>query len=87
MAQRPLSMHESGTHEIDDFCKARVMADTQRTQIIKDEEDEDQLDEYDETESEDEVDEPVVEDMQKLEENFKGISRKYRLINRIGEGD
>lgn len=36
--------------------------------------------------SEDEVDDTVAEDMRKLEENFKGISQKYRLINRIGEG-
>ncbi|KIW61206.1 hypothetical protein PV05_01360 [Exophiala xenobiotica] len=36
--------------------------------------------------SEDEVDESVMEDMHKLEESFKGISQKYRLINRIGEG-
>lgn len=40
----------------------------------------------DESEDEDEVDETVAEDMYKLEENFKGISQKYRLINRIGEG-
>lgn len=38
--------------------------------------------EYDE----DDVDETVAEDMLKLEENFTGISQKYRLINRIGEG-
>ena len=37
-------------------------------------------------ESDDEVDESVVEDMRRLEETFKGISQKYRLINRIGEG-
>lgn len=38
------------------------------------------------SESEDEPDESVMEDMRKLEENFEGISQKYRLINRIGEG-
>jgi hypothetical protein len=36
--------------------------------------------------TEDEVDESVVEDMRRLEESFKGISQKYKLINRIGEG-
>ena len=36
--------------------------------------------------SDDDVDESVAEDMRKLEESFKGISQKYRLINRIGEG-
>lgn len=45
----------------------------------------DQEDEEDE-ETENEIDETVAEDMRKLEENFKGISQKYRLINRIGEG-
>jgi hypothetical protein len=43
--------------------------------------------ENDDDESEDEVEESVIEDMRKLEESFRGISRKYRLINRIGEGD
>ncbi|PGH00468.1 CDC7 protein kinase [Blastomyces parvus] len=33
-----------------------------------------------------EVDESVAEDMKKLESSFKGISSRYRLINRIGEG-
>jgi hypothetical protein len=36
--------------------------------------------------SDDNVDESVAEDMRKLEESFKGISHRYRLINRIGEG-
>lgn len=61
------------------------MVDPQHVQIVGDEE-EDQSEEGYETESEDEVDESVVEDMRKLEESFRGISRKYRLINRIGEG-
>lgn len=37
-------------------------------------------------ESDDEIDESVAEDMQKFEESFRGITRRYRLINRIGEG-
>ena len=40
----------------------------------------------DDTDSDDEPDESVMEDMKKLEESFEGISRRYRLINRIGEG-
>ena len=35
---------------------------------------------------EEELEDAVVEDMQKLEESFRGFNRKYRLINRIGEG-
>jgi hypothetical protein len=36
--------------------------------------------------SEEDVDESVKEDMRKLEETFAGISDRFRLINRIGEG-
>lgn len=39
-----------------------------------------------EEEDEEEADESVLEDMKKLEESFEGISKKYRMINRIGEG-
>jgi cell division control protein 7 len=39
-----------------------------------------------EEEEEEEVDESVAEDMRKLEITFKGISDRFRLINRIGEG-
>lgn len=40
----------------------------------------------DSTESDEEVDETVLDDMHKLEENFAGISQRYRLVGRIGEG-
>ena len=42
---------------------------------------------YEEEEEEEDIDNSVAEEMKKLEENFKGISQKYRLINRIGEGN
>ena len=32
------------------------------------------------------IDPAVAEDMAKFEESFKGISKRYRLIDRIGEG-
>jgi cell division control protein 7 len=35
---------------------------------------------------EEEVDESVREDMAKLEDTFPGISDRFRLMNRIGEG-
>lgn len=35
---------------------------------------------------EEDVDAIVAEDMRSLEESFRGFGRKYRLINRIGEG-
>lgn len=44
--------------------------------------------EKDDNDEEDEpVDPSVKEDMRKLETSFIGISRRFRLINRIGEGE
>ncbi|KAL1972186.1 hypothetical protein VTN31DRAFT_7405 [Thermomyces dupontii] len=42
--------------------------------------------ERDEDDTEEEVDESVREELEKLEKTFVGISQKYRLISRIGEG-
>ncbi|KAL4882330.1 kinase-like domain-containing protein [Aspergillus karnatakaensis] len=42
--------------------------------------------EEDHEEEEEEVDEMVKEDMKKLEDSFPGISDRFRLVNRIGEG-
>jgi hypothetical protein len=42
---------------------------------------------YDSTEEqEEEIDPQVLEDMIKFEESFQGISKRFRIINRIGEG-
>lgn len=35
---------------------------------------------------EEEVEESVREDMNQLEDTFPGISDRFRLVNRIGEG-
>lgn len=40
-----------------------------------------------ESDYEEEVDESVREDMDKLEDTFPGISDRFRLVNRIGEGN
>lgn len=32
------------------------------------------------------IDKSVLEDMAKFEDSFKGITQRFRLINRIGEG-
>ena len=37
-------------------------------------------------EEEPEVEESVQEDIYKFEQSFQGISERFRLINRIGEG-
>ena len=44
--------------------------------------------EYEEGDAQDkeDVDESVKEDMRKLEDTFPGISDRFRLLNRIGEG-
>jgi hypothetical protein len=72
--------------------KLRKMDSRRQVVLVPDEEDELQQIEGEDTsseasvESEEDVEESVAEDMRKLEESFKGISQKYRLINRIGEG-
>lgn len=72
--------------------KLRKMDPRRQVLHIPDKEDELQEIEDEDTtseasvESEEDVEEGVAEDMRKLEESFKGISQKYRLINRIGEG-
>lgn len=86
MTRGVLSIHDLNDHMMEDSHKLRVIAKEQRIHIVEDDDEEDKTDESDEGESEDEVDESVIEDMRKLEENFKGISLKYRLLNRIGEG-
>ncbi len=42
--------------------------------------------EQEEQESEEPLDPVVQEDIDKFEESFKGITQRYRLIDRIGEG-
>ena len=42
--------------------------------------------EDEEDQTPDDIDDAVLEDMQKFEASFKNISQRYRLINRIGEG-
>ena len=55
-------------------------------QLAQDEQSEQDESGSDGTDSEGEPEESVMDDMKKLEESFEGISQKYRLINRIGEG-
>ena len=40
----------------------------------------------DSDDNEDEMDENVAADILKLEESFRGITSRYRLVDRIGEG-
>lgn len=54
--------------------------------LAQDEELVSQSDAPPESDYEEEVDESVREDMRKLEDTFPGISDRFRLVNRIGEG-
>ena len=83
MAQTAIAIHEDPRYELStDQVEAEDMARLESEGGLSvDESTSESSDE-----SEDEVDESVVEDMRRLEESFKGISQKYRLINRIGEG-
>lgn len=84
MAYTTIAIHEDDGHPSQPGQKSRAM--DHRVRLVSDDDDEAEYS-TDVTDSEDEVDESVAEDMRKLEESFKGISQKYRLINRIGEGD
>jgi len=87
MGNTAIAIHEDedATHHV----SAVRTSNTSRTvaPLESDEEDSmaDSMSEQSE-DSEDDIDESVMEDMRKLEESFKGISQRYRLINRIGEG-
>lgn len=41
---------------------------------------------YEEELGDEDIDDSVKEDMRKLENTFPGISDRFRLVNRIGEG-
>lgn len=36
--------------------------------------------------SDEEIDDSVADDIVRFEESFEGINKRYRLINRVGEG-
>lgn len=83
------------------MAKARVSLQRQAEQIDVHEDDQkeeevnselgesmDPLDESGHTvdSSDEEVEDAVAEDMSRFEETFVGINKRFRLINRIGEG-
>ena len=54
---------------------------------LEDEEQEDYSEDDDSDDSDGVMDAAVQEDMNKFQETFEGITKRFRLINRIGEGD
>jgi hypothetical protein len=84
MGHPAIAIHEDA-HDLDPRPRrVAKMSAQDNMQTVEDEVEDEYVSEG--SDSEDELDESVMEDMKKLEENFEGISQKYRLINRIGEG-
>lgn len=84
-AQVPFEIHEDGM-EMDESAHAENYKDENCD--VREEDQEGESDGYSDTseESDGVVDSAVQEDMLRLEETFKGIRHRFRLINRIGEG-
>lgn len=84
MGQAGVNIHEditAWTQELDsEHVMSPIATNVPFSDVYGESEDDDSDDE------EREIDETVADDMHKLEQDFKGISQKYRLINRIGEG-
>ena len=77
----PFNIHEDPDYQ----CESSGFEDVNaRRKEVEQLENEDSSDNSDDSIGE--VDESVAEDMQKLEDTFRGISKRFRLINRIGEG-
>ena len=83
MGQNAIAIHEDVHAQQERPRKLRKMSAGERVRVLSDDE---SSEEQESTDSEDEVDESVMDDMKRLEESFTGISQKYRLVNRIGEG-
>jgi hypothetical protein len=79
MSQQTITIHEDATAATTRLRRSSKMSTTVPQVDLFDQD-------SDSTESDEEVDETVIEDMRRLEENFAGISQRYRLVNRIGEG-
>ncbi len=82
MARPAIAIHEDVQNPDRQPRQVRKMS----TQLEQDDQSVQDESMSEETDSEEEPDESVMEDMKKLEESFEGISQRYRLINRIGEG-
>lgn len=74
--KRPRAIESDGAG-YDDAATDSDVENQQAQEQTNDDDNEDALDD---------VDESVKEDMRQLEVSFPGISGKFRLVNRIGEG-
>ena len=86
MGYNAIDIHEDVQQHYHHAHEHRKMLAVDDFQVVSEEEGGSADESTSETDSEDEVDDSVMDDMRKLEESFKGISQRYRLVNRIGEG-
>lgn len=82
-AKAPFEIHhdEDGTESLDGEDQAMEESRDERDHVDVQEE------EYTDSSDEDEVPDPSLqEDMLKFQETFTGITERFRLVGRIGEG-
>ena len=87
MAKARAHLHRTAEQLNDDDVKIELKDEDAEEQLV--DESHDGLEESARTvdSSDEEIDESVAEDMARFEDSFVGISKRYRLINRIGEGE
>ncbi|KZF21812.1 kinase-like protein [Xylona heveae TC161] len=81
-ATDPFIVHEPQQDAIGEWTETKSLDQTARSNEEFDSDQESYLSEG----SDEFVDQSVLDDMEKFEETFKGITKRFRLINRIGEG-
>jgi cell division control protein 7 len=83
-AKTPFEIH----HDQESLEEEKEVTDESRGDMEDvEQDDEDEYSDGYSDDSDDVVDPKVQEDMDKFQETFKGIKDRFRLINRIGEGD
>jgi len=85
-AKTPFEIHHDQEESLGE--EEEELMDESRGDVeeIEQEDDDEYSDAYSD-DSDDVVDPKVQEDMDKFQETFKGIKDRFRLINRIGEGN
>ena len=87
-ARTPFEIHTDVVEQDESLEEEEVVMDESRGDMEEvEQEDEDEYSDAYSDDSDDVVDPKVQEDMDKFQETFKGIKDRFRLINRIGEGD
>jgi len=83
---RPRAPQEFFDIHHDDMDESMEENDIMEESKMEDVEEMDMDDNSEESDSDEDVAESVKEDIRRFQETFKGINKRFRLINRIGEG-